>query len=213
VSVLPLVGPAVNFDHLRRLSDDGGLFEHAELTRPRTEHGHCVDDLARGLVVLSREPDPAQELRDLGDQYLGLVVDAQSRDGRFHNRLGPDGRWTDRPLVEDCWGRALWGLGTVAARSDDAPRARLALQHFERGAGHRSPHLRAEVFAALGAAEVLAVPRGHPPRLAVARAPAALRQRQPPRGAARRRVAAPGRPPAGRRAGDAGLVAGDRDQR
>lgn len=161
MSVVPLAEPAVNFDHLLRLSDDGGLFEHAELTRPRPEHGHCVDDLARGLVVLCREPAPTAVLHDLTDQYLRLVVDAQGADGRFHNRLSADGRWTDRPSVEDCWGRALWGLGTVAARSDDASRAGLALEHFERGARHRSPDLRAEVFAALGAAEVLAAHPGH----------------------------------------------------
>lgn len=161
MTALPVVGPAVNFGHLRRLSDEGGLFEHAELARPRPEHGHCVDDLARGLVVLTREPAPAGVLRDLTDQYLRLVVDAQGADGRFHNRLGRDGRWTDLPSVQDCWGRALWGLGTVAARSQDPTRAALALRHFERGAGHRSPHLRAEVFAALGAAEVLAVRPGH----------------------------------------------------
>jgi hypothetical protein len=33
--------------------------------------------------------------------------------------------------------------------------AEVALSRFERGASHRSPHLRADVFAALGAAEVL----------------------------------------------------------
>jgi hypothetical protein len=49
----------------------------------------------------------------------------------------------------------------VAAHWDDEPRAQQALRHFERGARHRSPHLRAEVFAALGAAEVLVRRPGH----------------------------------------------------
>ena len=156
MSAGPAIRHGVSFDHLLRLSEGGGLFEHARFTEPRTEHGSCVDDLARGLVVLAREPSPPRQLRGLAAGYLRLVTDAQSDDGRFHNRLDPSGRWTDQPSVEDCWGRALWGLGTLAARWDDRAAARVALSHFQRGARHRSPHLRAEVFAALGAAEVLA---------------------------------------------------------
>ncbi len=151
----------MSFAHLLRLSSQGGLFEHAQLTEPRPEHGYCVDDLARGLVVLARESSLSAPLRTLAEGYFRLVVDAQSSDGRFHNRRSLEDRWTDTPSLEDCWGRALWGLGTVAGRWDDEPRALLALQHFERGAQHRSPHLRAEVFAALGAAEVLASRPGH----------------------------------------------------
>jgi hypothetical protein len=161
VTAAPVRGPGVSFDHLLRLSDDGGLFEHARLTEPRTEHGYCVDDLARGLVVLAREPTPGAPLRELADRYLALVVDAQSPDGRSHNRRDLNARWTDRPTLEDCWGRALWGLGTMAARWDEPTPVRAALRPFERGARHRSPYLRAEVFAALGAAEVLSRWPGH----------------------------------------------------
>ena len=50
--------PRLSFEHLVRLSDEVGLFEHAELTQRRVEHGYCVDDVARGLVVTAREPDP-----------------------------------------------------------------------------------------------------------------------------------------------------------
>ena len=152
----PVLSSGVSFAHLFRLSDDGGLFEHARFTEPRTEHGYCVDDIARGLVVVAREPAPPGSLRALAGLYLDLVVDAQSTDGLFHNRRDIRLRWTDQPSLEDCWGRGLWGLGTAAARlpGDDA-RADRALRHFERGTRRRSPHLRAMAFAALGAAEVL----------------------------------------------------------
>ncbi len=149
-------GPAVSYSHLYRLSDGGGLFEHARLAEPRPEHGYCVDDIARGLIVIAREPERTERLTGLADFYLWLVADAQSADGRFHNRRGLDLRWTDEPSLEDCWGRALWGLGTAAARlpvGSDA--AQLALTHFEVSVGQRSGWLRAMTFAALGAAEVL----------------------------------------------------------
>lgn len=148
--------PRVSFAHLYKLSDGGGLFEHARFTEPRPEHGYCVDDIARGLIVAAREPHPSAELSALADCYLKLLTEAQAGDGRFHNRRGLTQSWTDEPSLEDCWGRALWGLGTAAGRlPKGTPSARLALHHFERSATRKSQHLRAMAFAALGAAEVL----------------------------------------------------------
>ena len=57
-----LARPPVSFAHLFRLSDRGGLFEHARFTEPRPEHGYCIDDIARGLVVLAREPQPSEQI-------------------------------------------------------------------------------------------------------------------------------------------------------
>jgi hypothetical protein len=153
--------PSPPFTHLRRLTDEGGLYEHAEGTTPRREHGYCLDDVARALVVVSRETEPAASQDHLREQYLSFVLTAQAGDGRFRNRRDADLRWSGPPSVEDCWGRALWGLGaTVAGHSE--PRLRdAALAAFERGAGWRSPWSRAMAFAALGAAEVLRAVPGH----------------------------------------------------
>lgn len=154
-----------SFAHLRRLTDAGGLYEHARGATPRPEHGYCVDDVARGLVVTAREPAPDAGVSDLLEHYLGFVLAAQAPDGRFHNRRGTDLLWRDEPSVDDCWGRALWGLGTVAAATATvAPLLRRsALQAFTLGAVHRSPWPRASAFAALGAAEVLRALPDHAP--------------------------------------------------
>jgi hypothetical protein len=143
------------FDHLERLSDDRGLFEHARLAIPRPEHGYCVDDVARGLVVVCREPQPAPAARRLGRRYLDFVLDALDPTGACHNRMAVDGFWRDEAGVGDWWGRALWGLG-VAAGSAPTPglRAR-AIGGFRIAAQRRSPHLRSMAWAALGAAELL----------------------------------------------------------
>jgi hypothetical protein len=158
LEVGPVEIPAPQYTHLRRLTDAGGLYEHAEGVVPRQEHGYCLDDVARALVVVCRESD-APELDDLREQYLRFVLAAQAPDGRFHNRGGPGPGSPDPASVEDCWGRALWGLGTAVARS---PHLRAdALEAFDRGARLHSPHRRAMAFAALGAAEVLAVLPDH----------------------------------------------------
>jgi hypothetical protein len=143
----------VSFEHVARLSDETGLFEHAELTKRRTEHGYCVDDVARGLVVTAREPSPDATTQALSETYLRFLGEAQAADGRFHNRRGVDRIWRDQPSVDDCWGRALWGLGTAVARLPAS--AKTAMTHFDRGVDLRSPWTRATAFAALGAAAVL----------------------------------------------------------
>jgi hypothetical protein len=149
--------PAPDFSHLRRLTDDTGLFEHARHAVVRRAHGYCTDDVGRGLVVTSREPDPPASLLRLAECYLTFLTHAQDERRGFRNRLGFDRRWIDEPGVGDWWGRALWGLGTAAARSPavwirDEARAAFAL-----GARCRSPDVRAMVFAGLGAAELLRV--------------------------------------------------------
>lgn len=159
--------PPPSFEHLGRLTDKFGTFEHAELAKPRMEHGYCTDDMARVLVVTSRQPGPELLVDSLARKALKFVVDAQGTDGATRNRMDQRGRWRGDHGVEDCWGRSLWGLGTAAARSPRGSVRHLALVHFERGAQQRSPWPRAMAFAALGAAEVVAAMPGHGSALAV----------------------------------------------
>lgn len=154
-----MTAPAPSFAHLGRLTDDTGLFEHARHAIARRRHGYCTDDVARGLVVTSREPDPPTAVLRLAECYLTFLAHAQDSTGAFHNRLGHDRRWSDEAGVGDWWGRALWGLGTAAARSPAQWIRQQALTAFTAGTARRSPHPRAMAFAGLGAAEIL---RGHP---------------------------------------------------
>jgi hypothetical protein len=153
--------PPAPFGHLLRMTDEIGLFEHADGTVPRYEHGYCVDDVARGLVVICREPDPPAELICVADRYLRFVAQAQAPDGRSRNRFGYDRRWHDRPSTADCWGRGLWGLGTAAARGPGDGIRSKSLHLFTRGTRARSPWPHAMAFAALGAAEVLELDPDH----------------------------------------------------
>lgn len=147
--------PTPVFDHLARLTDSRGIFEHALLSAPRIDHGYCVDDVARGLVVVCREPMPDQRLRELAHVYLDFVLSALEPTGMCHNRMAVDGEWRDDASVGDWWGRAVWALGVAAVHAHTAGMRARALVGFRVAAGQRSPHVRAMVFAALGAAEVL----------------------------------------------------------
>ncbi len=152
--------PEPRFDHLLHLTDRRGTFEHARFAEPRREHGYCTDDMARVLVVTAREPDSGGAVNGLARVAVQFLNDAQSYAGPCRNRMDTKGRWEDEPSLEDSWGRSIWGLGTAAAHSDVALVRRVAVIQFERAAKVRSPWPRAMAFAALGAAELLAVDPG-----------------------------------------------------
>lgn len=143
--------------HLSHLADDRGILEHARGTMPRFSHGYCTDDNARLLIVCARDRDATPAASQLGRIAARFLADAQVGDGRFRNRLSFERVWTDEPSAEDCWGRAVWALGTaIADGRDDAIQA-ACRDAFDRAVNVRSEHLRSTCFAVLGAAEVVAV--------------------------------------------------------
>jgi hypothetical protein len=145
----------LRFDHLLRLTTPLGLFEHALGTAPRIEHGFCVDDVARALVVTSREAAPSAEVRQLIDVYLTFVLAAQHDDGLMHNRRHADGAWADVATSDDHWGRALWALGTAAAHLSDPVQAARARHGAATAMRARSRWPRAMAYAAVGAGQLL----------------------------------------------------------
>lgn len=151
------------YRHLLRMSDARGIFEHAKLSRPRLEHGYCTDDNGRLAIVAARgrpETTGGRVLVRLGTRF---VLDAQSASGAFRNRMNCRGGWEDEPGTDDAWGRGTWALGTVAVRASEAWLRREAVHGYNKAIILRSPHLRSEVFAALGAAEVLTADPEHVP--------------------------------------------------
>ncbi len=157
-----------SFEHLVRMTDSRGTFEHAILDKPDPSHGYCTDDMARVLVVATREPNPPGDLNRIAGIALRFLGDAQSLTGACRNRMDSSGKWTDEPGLADCWGRCLWGLGTAVAHSSVPWVRTSALIQFERSAKVRSPWPRAMAYAALGAAEVISARPDHSVALSLA---------------------------------------------
>ena len=151
------------FVHLCHLTDGRGLLEHALFDQPRLEHGYCVDDAARGLLITAREPEPTAAVLELLQTYLWFIESAIESDGRIHNRMNAHGEWAQDAWCGDWWGRALWATGVAAVHAPQPGVRRRSLHTFGVLAGHRSSDLRPIVFAGLGAADVLAAyPRSSP---------------------------------------------------
>ncbi len=115
--------PEIKLDHLRRMSDGTGMLQHAKYTVPDRNHGYCIDDNARALIVAvtAHELDPLDSsLGDLATTYLSFMDYAFNAEaGRFRNFMSYDRRWLEDVGSEDSHGRALWGLGTAVAVGGD----------------------------------------------------------------------------------------------
>jgi len=156
-----VIEPRAAFEHLFAMTDAIGTFEHADHAEPRPEHGYCTDDVARVLIAVVRQPDPDRALLALGRTAFRFLVEAQGVAGHIRNRRGVAGRWEDRRGVADCWGRSLWAFGAAARSASEPWMRQSALSYFGHGVPLRSPWRRSMAFAALGAADVLAIAPHH----------------------------------------------------
>ncbi|MDX9971875.1 MAG: glycosyltransferase family 4 protein [FCB group bacterium] len=128
--------PPLNLDHLRRMTDDTGMLQHATFSVPNYDEGYTTDDNARALilsVLLEEVGDPtAAEARQLGCRYLAFLNHAfNPQTDRFRNFFSYSRTWLEETGSEDSHGRALWALGTTAGRSNDPGLRGLAGRLFD----------------------------------------------------------------------------------
>jgi glycosyltransferase involved in cell wall biosynthesis len=127
----PAGWPDIDLRHLRAMTDQTGLLQHAVFSIPRYDDGYCLDDNARGLLLttlLEEEgTDDLVHVRELAARYLAFVNHAFDRPSkRFRNFLSYSRQWLEPIGSEDSHGRALWALGAVVGRARDPGRQSLA---------------------------------------------------------------------------------------
>ena len=153
--------PEIRLDHLCRMTDSTGIFQHAILTVPNFSEGYCTDDNARAFILsalldeLKEEPARVHTLSATYAAFLNYAFDDKTK--RFHNFLSFDRRWLDEQGSEDCHARALWALGVGVGRSPSRSFQIMAGQLFARAlpvvAEFTSP--RAWAFCLMGIHEYL----------------------------------------------------------
>jgi len=149
--------PEIKLDHLKSMTDDTGMLQHADHTIPNRFHGYCTDDNARALLAAAMGqkylPTNGLGLSVLSGHYLGFLLYAYNdKNGRFRNFMTYSRQWSEEIGSEDSHGRAIWCLGKAVALLDNTGhlamstvlfnRALKATEHF------RSP--RAVAFCLVG---------------------------------------------------------------
>ena len=153
--------PPWKFDHLERITDSTGTFQHAIFTLPWFEHGYCTDDNARTLILacmleeMQESETLINRIQTPSAAFLHHAFNPST--GRFRNFMSFDRHWLEETGSEDSHGRALWGLGTVVGRSAKPGLRSWAASVFERAlpavSDFTSP--RAWAFTILGLHEYL----------------------------------------------------------
>jgi glycosyltransferase involved in cell wall biosynthesis len=133
----PFPIPDLKLDHLHRMSDHTGIFQHAIYNVPNYHEAYCTDDNARAFIFTifhQTEHGPDPELDRLASSYLAFLwyaFDANIR--RFRNFMSHDRRWLENKGSEDSHARALWAVGTALGHSGNDGFRNLSALLFQRG--------------------------------------------------------------------------------
>ena len=150
--------PPFDLTHLKRLTDDTGLIQHAKYIVPDRQTGYSLDDNSRALMVCAwafflLRDDAA---RDLLATYFSFTNFMQNPDGRFRNFMDYQRRFMDEVGSDDAFGRAFWALGYVIWRPPRDAYRSLAFECFKKALPQvRGLNLRGKALAMLGLAAYL----------------------------------------------------------
>jgi len=151
--------PPLKLDHLRHMTDETGMLQHAIFTVPNYSEGYTTDDNARALMVSALLEALGDEAAlKLGSRYLAFIWYAFNTDtGRFRNFMDYQRNWLEEYGSDDSHGRTLWALGTVLGRSTTPALHSMAGRVFEQAlpAILTTTSPRAWAFALIGIQEYL----------------------------------------------------------
>ena len=111
--------PIFSLDHIKTLTDDTGIKQHAKFAIPNLHDGYCTDDNSRALLMAlmaykrSKNPDTLK----LASTYLSFIHYMQNKDGTFRNFLSFNRNFLDKKGSEDAFGRTIWALGYLLSNS------------------------------------------------------------------------------------------------
>ena len=140
---------------LGRMSDDCGVLQHSAFGVADRNHGYCLDDNARGLILACRwdAVGLARGAERLTQSCAAFVHHAWNAvDARFRNFMSYDRRWLEPEGSEDSFGRAFQAVAEATNHTSSADlrrwAANLARDVLPHVADRKSPRTRA--FVSLG---------------------------------------------------------------
>ncbi len=129
--------PPLKLDHLIKMSDHTGIFQHAIYNVPNYHEAYCTDDNARAYiftVLMQENTGYPPQLDRLASSYLAFLWYAfDANTCRFRNFMSHQRQWLELHGSEDSHARALWAAGTALGRSHNDGHRSLCGLLFQRG--------------------------------------------------------------------------------
>jgi glycosyltransferase involved in cell wall biosynthesis len=135
----PYEFPPLKLDHLFRMTDDTGIFQHAIFNVPNYREGYCTDDNARAFILTLLLPEMTSRVAQgdvdrMASIYLSFLWDAFDQEtNRFRNFMSHRREWLERIGSEDSHARALWAVGMALGRSKNDGHRNLCALLFQHG--------------------------------------------------------------------------------
>jgi glycosyltransferase involved in cell wall biosynthesis len=129
--------PELSLEHLKRLTDDFGLLQHARYIFPNYHEGYCTDDNARGLLfaTINYKQTRSPFALELIGKYLSFLNYMRNNNGSYVNFISYAKNKLERVGSEDSFGRSLWALGYLIKNAPDKMLSEYATELFAHSLG------------------------------------------------------------------------------
>ena len=118
--------PAVNLDHVKRMTTNVGMIQFAVINQPDIDSGYTLDDNARAMVAMCQHYEWSKNEEDLEyiNIYFNFINYCLQAEGDFLNYVNENGDFTAQNYetnLNDSNGRAIWALGYLISMRDLLP--------------------------------------------------------------------------------------------
>ncbi len=130
--------PKFRLDHIRRLTDDSGIVQHAKYGIPNLKEGYCLDDNSRALLMalMSYRQNKDPLALNFIPIYLSYIHYMQTSNGGFRNFMSFNRQFLDEEGSEDSFGRTIWALGYLMHRAPNKSYREFAQELFGNSYGY-----------------------------------------------------------------------------
>ena len=119
--------PAVNLDHIKRMTTEFGMYQFCIINQPDVDSGYTLDDNARAMVAMCQHYEITKNVEDLKyiQIYYNFIEFCLQSEGYFLNYVDEDKNFTEQNYqtnLADSNGRAIWALGFLISLSNILPK-------------------------------------------------------------------------------------------
>lgn len=120
--------PAVNLDHVKKLTTNFGIIQFSKINQPDIDSGYTLDDNARAMIAMCQHFELTKQEEDIKyiSIYLNFINHCLQPEGYFLNYVNEQRVFTEQNKstnLEDAKGRAIWALGYLISINELLPKS------------------------------------------------------------------------------------------
>ena len=112
--------PDLNISHLQNITDEFGIIQFSNMSKPDPLSGYTLDDNARALLACCMHYKIFKEesILNMINKLLNFINYVHQENGRLYNYVDYNKTINKKEWSDDAHGRGLWSLGFAASTPD-----------------------------------------------------------------------------------------------